>query len=75
MDQTFHGETHPYRGELSDVRVITMIMRVPVVKSLCQMVMRWVHVLECLLPSMCGCLWLRPVMPDIKWHYFPRTRL
>jgi hypothetical protein len=34
---------------LSDVRVIMAIMRVLVVKLLCQAVMGWVLVLECLL--------------------------
>jgi hypothetical protein len=31
-----------------------------------QAVTGWISVLECLLPGVCGCLWLRLVFFDIK---------
>jgi hypothetical protein len=49
------------------------IMRVLLVKSLCEAVMGRILLLKCLLPGACGCMWLRPAMPGIKWRYFPRT--
>jgi hypothetical protein len=55
------------RANLSDVRVIMAILRVLMEELLCQVVTGWVLVLRC--------LWLCPVMPDIKWHWFPRTQL
>jgi hypothetical protein len=54
-------------GSLSDVRVIMMIMCVLMVKSLCQAMMVWAPVLMWLLAGMCGCLWLRPIMPGYKY--------
>jgi hypothetical protein len=49
---------------LLDVRVIIVIMCVLVVELLCQAVMGWILVLECLLPGVR--LWLRLVLPGIK---------
>jgi hypothetical protein len=51
---------------LSDVKVIMTNMCVLMVKLLYQAAVGWVLVLECLLPGVRGCLWLRPVMLDIK---------
>jgi hypothetical protein len=51
---------------LSDVRVIMMIMRVLMVKLLCQVVMGWVPVLECLLPDTRGCQRIHPFLSGIK---------
>jgi hypothetical protein len=66
------GKPAPIRGNLSDVRVI---MRVLMVKSLCQAAMGQVPVVECLLPGTRGCLWLHPVMLGTKWHSFARIQL
>jgi hypothetical protein len=63
------------RENLSDVRVIMVIMHVLEEELLCQVVTGWIHVLECLLSGARGRLWLRLVMSGIKWSYFPRTRL
>jgi hypothetical protein len=63
------------RVNLSNVRVIIVIMCVLMEELLCQTVMEWIPVLECPLSGVCGRLWLRPVMADIKWHCFPRSRL
>jgi hypothetical protein len=63
------------RTNLSDVRVIMTIMLVLMEELLCQTVMGLIPVLECLLLGACGCLWLCPVMPGIKWRCFLRTRL
>jgi hypothetical protein len=41
---------------LFDVRVITVIMRVPLVKLLYQTTMGWIPTLEYLLLGVCGCL-------------------
>jgi hypothetical protein len=51
---------------LSDVRVIMEIMHVLMEELLCQVVMGHAPVLECLLSSARGRLWLRRVMSDIK---------
>jgi hypothetical protein len=61
------------RASLSDVRVIMTIMRVLMELFLCQTVMGWIPVLECLLSSACGHLWLRLVLPGIKWYHYLRT--
>jgi hypothetical protein len=63
------------RVNLSDSRVIMAIMCVLVEESLCHMVMGHILVLEYLLLGACGCLYLRHVMPCIKWHRFLRIRL
>jgi hypothetical protein len=63
------------RMNLSDVRVIITITRVPVKDLLCQTVMGRIIVLECPLSKVCGRLSLRPVVPDIKWCYFSSIRL
>jgi hypothetical protein len=69
-------EKHTFkRMNLSDVRVIMMIMRVLVKDVLCQALMRWIPVLELPLSGVRGRLWLRHVMPGIKWRCFLRTRL
>jgi hypothetical protein len=47
------GNPTPIGESLSDVRVIMMIMRVLMVKSLCQMAMGRVPILKCLLLSAC----------------------
>jgi hypothetical protein len=51
---------------LSDVRVIMEIMRVLMEELLCQVVTGQALVLECLLSSSRGRLWLRRVMSGIK---------
>jgi hypothetical protein len=51
---------------LSCVRVIMMIMRVPVGELLCQVVTGWIPVLECPLSGAHGCMWLRHIMLGIK---------
>jgi hypothetical protein len=51
---------------LSDVRVIMEIMRVLMEELLCQVVTGQAPVLECLLSSSRGRLWLRRVMSGIK---------
>jgi hypothetical protein len=63
------------RTNLYGVRVIMVIMCVPVRELLCQAVTGQIPVLECPLPDACGLVWLCPVMPGIKCHHFPRTRL
>jgi hypothetical protein len=60
---------------LSDVRVIMTIMHVVMVKSLCQVVMERVPVLECMLLGTRGHPRLRPIMPSVKGHCIMRTRL
>jgi DMSO/TMAO reductase YedYZ heme-binding membrane subunit len=61
------------RVSLSDVRVIMVIMRILVEELLYQAVMRRIPVLECLLSGSHRCLWLRPILPSIKWHRYPRN--
>jgi hypothetical protein len=63
------------RESISDVRMIMVIMRVLEEELLCQVAIGWIPVLECMLSSAHGRLWLRLVMPGIKWSYFRRTRL
>jgi hypothetical protein len=60
---------------LSDVRVMMAIMCVPVVVLLCQAMMGWIPVLKYLLLGAHGHLWLRSIVPGIKCHRFPRSRL
>jgi hypothetical protein len=48
---------------LSDVRVIMLIMRVPLVEQQCQAAMGRVPILKCPLSGERGHLWLCPVMP------------
>jgi hypothetical protein len=62
-------------GSLPDIRMIMTIMRILMVKSLCQAVMGRVPILECMLPDKRGFLWLRHVMLGIKWCCFSRTWL
>jgi hypothetical protein len=52
-----------------------MIMCVLMAYSLCQVAKGWDPVLECILPGMRGCLWLRLVKLGIKWCCFLRTQL
>jgi hypothetical protein len=63
------------RANLSGVRVIMVIMHVLVGALLSQATMGWILVLKCLLSGARGHLWLRPIMPGIKCHRFPMTRL
>jgi hypothetical protein len=49
VDRIFYGEPRPYQVSLSDVKVILAIMRILMVELLCQMVMRQILVLECML--------------------------
>jgi hypothetical protein len=60
------------RASLSDVTEIMMIMCVLVEDLLCQAVTGQIPVLKCLMSGVCGCLWLRPVLPSIKWHRYLR---
>jgi hypothetical protein len=57
MNQIFYGDIRPYRGELINVGVSMMIIRVLTMKMLCQVMMGRVLVLGCLLPSTRGCMW------------------
>jgi hypothetical protein len=61
------------RASLSNVRDIMMIIHVLVEELLCQTVMGRIPTLECLLSGTRGRLWLRPILPSIKWHLYPRT--
>jgi hypothetical protein len=61
------------RASLSNVRVIMEIMRILVEEFLSQTVTGRSLVLECLLLGVRGHLWLRLVLPDIKWHRYPGT--
>jgi hypothetical protein len=63
------------RVNLSDVRVIMVIMRVFMEELLCQAVMERIPVLEYPLSSVHGHLRLCPVVPGIKCCHFLRTRL
>jgi hypothetical protein len=63
------------RANLSDVKMIMVIICVLIDELLCQAVTEQISVLECLLSSACGCLWLCPIIPGVKWRYFSRTRL
>jgi hypothetical protein len=60
---------------LSRIRVIMTIMCILVIELLCQMVMGCPLVLEYLLSGTCGYLWPCLIVPGIKGHHFPRTRL
>jgi hypothetical protein len=59
------------RVNLSNVKVIMTIIRVLVKELLCQTVMGQIPVLECLLSSARGRLWLRPFMPGITSLLLP----
>jgi hypothetical protein len=61
------------RVSLSDVRDIMVIMCVLVVELLCQAMMGWNSVLECLLPGTRGRWWLHLILPGIKWTHYLRT--
>jgi hypothetical protein len=58
---------------LSDVKVIMVIMRVLMEELPCQAVMGHIPILECLLSGTRGLLWLRLVLPGIKWHRYLKT--
>jgi hypothetical protein len=61
--EPFMGKPAPVGGGvLSIIRVTMMIMRVCVVELLCQEVMGRAPVSMSLVPSVHGCLWLRPIM-------------
>jgi hypothetical protein len=60
---------------LSDVRVIMVIMRVPVVELLCQVAMGWIPVLKYLLSGTQVLKYLLlGVTPGIKCHHFLRCQ-
>jgi hypothetical protein len=61
------------RMDLSDVRVIMVIMDVPVKEMLCQTVMGWIPVLKFIMSGACGHLWPCPITPSIKCCYFLST--
>jgi hypothetical protein len=42
------------------------LLRVPMEELLCQAVMGWIPILECLLSGVRSCLQLYPIMSDIK---------
>jgi hypothetical protein len=50
------------RACLSNIRAIMVIMHVPLVEQLCQTVMGWIQVFECLSPGARECLRSYPVM-------------
>jgi hypothetical protein len=67
-------EKHTFtRVNLSNVRVIVSIMRVPMVELLCQELMGYISVLKYLLSGVCGCLWPCPIVPSINCRYFLRS--
>jgi hypothetical protein len=74
MDCTSYGKVCLYHGVLI-LRVIMVIMCVPVVELLCQTSMVWLSILKYLLSGTCGCLLSCLVVPGIKCHCFPMTRL
>jgi hypothetical protein len=49
VDWIIYGDPRPYQMNLSDVRVIMTIMHVLVVEFLCQLVMKQIPALKCLL--------------------------
>jgi hypothetical protein len=61
------------RMSLSDVKLIMISMRVLVEEFLCQAVMEQIPLLKGLLSGARGHLWLRLVLPGIKYHRYPRT--
>jgi hypothetical protein len=63
------------RPNLSDVRVIMVIMHVLVVELLCQTAMGQISVFKYLKSGVRRCLWPCLVLPNIKCHRFPRSRL
>jgi hypothetical protein len=63
------------RANLSDVRAIMAIMRVPVMGLLCQAVMGWILILKYLLVGVCGCMRPCPTVPSIKCRRFLRPQL
>jgi hypothetical protein len=54
------------RANLSDIRVIMTIMRVPVKELLCQAVTGQIPLLKCLWSSMRRSLWSHPIVLNIK---------
>jgi hypothetical protein len=71
---SFMENTTFIRASLSDVREIVTIMHVLVEELLCHAMIERIPVLKCLLSRACGHLWLRPVLPSIKWHHYPMTQ-
>jgi hypothetical protein len=61
------------RACLSYVRVIMVIMRVPLVDSLCQAVIGRIPAPEYMLSGACGLLWPHPVTIGTKCHSFLRS--
>jgi hypothetical protein len=51
------------RVNLSDVRGIIAVMRVPMVEFLCQVSMGRILILTCILLGVRGCLWQNPACP------------
>jgi hypothetical protein len=60
---------------LSDVRVIMMIMRAPVVELLCQTAKRRILALKCQLSGAHGHIWPCPIVLGIKCHHLLRSQL
>jgi hypothetical protein len=50
-----------------------VIMYVLMEELLYQAVMGRIVILECELSSVRGCMWLRLILHDIKWHRYSRT--
>jgi hypothetical protein len=59
------------RACLSNVRVIVVIMRVPLIESLCQAAIEWIPTRVPIVRHTWG-LWPRPVKSGSKCHCFPR---
>jgi hypothetical protein len=69
-------EKHAFtKMNLSDVRMIMVIMHVLVKELLYQVLMGWILILKCLLSDARGRMWLCPFIPGIKYRCFLRTRL
>jgi hypothetical protein len=63
------------RANLFGIRVIMSIMRLLAEELICQTVTRQISVHVCLSVRARGRMQLRPIIPGIKCHFIPRTRL
>jgi hypothetical protein len=72
VDRFFMGRHTFIEVSLSDARVIIVIWHVSVVELICQVVMRRVPTLECLLSGARGHSGLCLVLSGIMWPHYPR---
>jgi hypothetical protein len=73
--EEFIGGGTSIGASLSGVRMIMTIMHILVEELLCETLMVWILLFQCLLLGVRARLWLRPIVPDNKWHCLRRTRL